>query len=131
LSQRAAAWPCKARSLAEKQNAPKCVLEGASTKTDTKTSKSIHVSTPIRQDFFSRGNARPASSRGENDETFFRAHPNASQRLRLPFDAELPPEVWQPAAAAGLAAFVVVEMKRDVTPWIRSRKFVLTAGGNA
>ena len=68
---------------------------------------------------------------GENDELFFRRRPNARQRLRLPFPAELPPEVWQPAAAAGLAALVIVQMKRDVTPWIRSRKFVLAAGGTA
>jgi hypothetical protein len=70
---------------------------------------------------------------GENDELFFRRRPGASQRLRLPFDAELPPELWQAAVAAGLAAFVIVEMKRGApgAPWIRSRRFVFAAGGNA
>jgi hypothetical protein len=70
---------------------------------------------------------------GEDDRTFFSRRPCARQRWRLPFDAELPPEIWQPAAAAGLAAFVIVEMKRDAAgaPTIRSRQFVLTTGGNA
>jgi hypothetical protein len=70
---------------------------------------------------------------GENDELFFRRRPGARQRLRLPFPAELPPEVWQEAVAAGLAAFVIVEMKRGApgAPWIRSRQFVFAAGGTA
>jgi hypothetical protein len=70
---------------------------------------------------------------GENDELFFRRRPGVRQRLRLPFTAELPPEVWQAAVAAGLAAFVIVEMKRGApgVPWIRSRQFVFAAGGTA
>jgi hypothetical protein len=40
--------------------------------------------------------------RGESDLAFF-SRTGATIRSRLPFDAELPVEVWQPAAAAGLA----------------------------
>jgi hypothetical protein len=73
----------------------------------------------------------PPDAFGESDDLFFIRRPSARRRLRLPFPSELPFEVWQPAAAAGLAAIVIVEMKREVTPWIRSRKFVFAAGGTA
>jgi hypothetical protein len=86
----------------------------------------------------STNNPKPAEPQapdafGENDELFFRRRPGARQRLRLPFDAELPIEVWQPAAAAGLAAFVIVSMTRDAegAPTIISRQFVLAEGGTA
>jgi hypothetical protein len=70
-------------------------------------------------------------NRGENDETFFRRRPNARQRLRLPFPAELPLEIWQPAAAAGVAGFVIVTRGAPGAPWTRSRQFVFAAGGTA
>jgi hypothetical protein len=68
----------------------------------------------------------------ESDFAWFR-RTGASQRLRLPFDAELPPEIWQAAVAEGLAGFVIVKIKRDAAgePWIRSRRFVFAAGGTA
>jgi hypothetical protein len=70
---------------------------------------------------------------GESDASFFALRLNARQRFRLPFPGELPPEVWQPAAAAGLAAFLIVSMKRDAAgaPSIRTRSIFFAAGGTA
>jgi hypothetical protein len=66
---------------------------------------------------------------GEDDRTFFARRPGARQRWRLPFPAELPPEVWQAAVDAGLAGFVVVT--RGAPGARSSRKFVFAPGGCA
>jgi hypothetical protein len=123
--------------LRGKQKAPRCASRGPSTNTavTTKQSKLLPAPVPPNKTFHSPAEARPAppDNVGESDEVFFIRRPSARQRLRLPFPSELPVEVWQPAAAAGLAAFVIVEMKRDVpgAPWIRSRQFVFAVGGTA
>jgi hypothetical protein len=84
-----------------------------------------------RQLNFSPADARrPPDDRGESDLVFFTRRPGAVTRTRLPFPAELPIEVWQAAVDAGLAGFVIVT-RAPGSPWVRSRKFVFTAGGTA
>jgi hypothetical protein len=64
----------------------------------------------------------------ESDFDWFR-RTGAVTRTRLPFDFELPIEVWQTAVDAGLAGYIVVTRGPPGAP--RFRKFVFAAGGNA
>jgi hypothetical protein len=95
------------------------------------------ASSPSPQVFSPADDPRPApwppDIFGESDASFFALRINARQRFRLPFPGELPPEIWQPAAAAGLAAFLIVSMKRDAAgaPSIRTRSIFFAAGGTA
>jgi hypothetical protein len=73
----------------------------------------------------------PPDDAGESDLAYFAARPHLDSRLRLPFDFELPSEIWQAAADAGVAGFVVVTRGAPGAVWIRSRKFVFAAGGTA
>jgi hypothetical protein len=73
----------------------------------------------------------PSFAADISDFDYFRVRPHASIRNRLPFDGELPPEIWKAAAAAGLPGFVIVKRGAPGEPWIRSRKFVFAAGGTA
>jgi hypothetical protein len=53
--------------------------------------------------------AQAADDRGEDDETFFRRHPNVNARTRLPFPNEFPPGLID----AARVAFVHVVTIRD------------------
>jgi hypothetical protein len=64
----------------------------------------------------------------ESDFDWFR-RTGAVTRTRLPFDFELPIEVWQTAVDAGLAGYIVVTRGPPSAP--RFRKFVFAAGGEA
>jgi hypothetical protein len=105
------------------------VLGGASAKkVSNRTSKPIHVSTPIRQDFSSKADARPAPP--EDDFAYFRANPNATTRTRLPFENEFTPAVL--AEGGGLDCFVhaIVERKAG-QPIRRARWLLFVQGGRA
>jgi hypothetical protein len=75
--------------------------------------------------------AQAADDRGEDDETFFRRHPNVNARTRLPFPNEFPAGLIE--QGRGLTAFVHVLIIRnsDGSPGTRARGIFYGDGGTA
>jgi hypothetical protein len=68
---------------------------------------------------------------GESDLAYFAARPHLDERVRLPFDFELPDEIVQAAVDEGMAGFIVVARGPPGAVRIGPRKFIFAFGGTA